>query len=169
MPDLGAFFHDAPRRPFHGKVFRLCPARFRHNTLSMSGVLLHGARYNIRSYFGALYTSLELETARLELARYYTVPPRDGFVTAAILVRLTQVVDLTRPRLLQCAGVTVADLSATEHIIPQRFGLSAWESGVEALVVPSAAVPGAKNLALFFDNQRPRWRIELQSVIEPAT
>ena len=63
-------------------VFRICPAGRVLNTLSMRGSFLHGARYNIRSYFGALYTSLERETARKEIERYYTVPPRDGFVEA---------------------------------------------------------------------------------------
>ena len=36
----------------------MCPAVFGTNLVSMRGALLHGARFNIKGYFGALYTSL---------------------------------------------------------------------------------------------------------------
>jgi RES domain-containing protein len=91
MPDLRAFFRTAPVSEFSGTVYRICPARFGGNVVSMRGSLLHGARYNIRGYFGALYTSLTKETARREMARYFTVPPIDGFVEASIGLRLSRV------------------------------------------------------------------------------
>src|SRR5580658_10307920 len=75
------------------------------------GVLyLYGARYNIRGYFGTLYTSLSKETARREMAWYFTVPPRDGFVEASIILRLRRLVDLTNRRPLRKAGITWEEL-----------------------------------------------------------
>jgi RES domain-containing protein len=98
MPDLRAFFRSAPVTEFSGTVYRICPAWDGENLLSMRGSFLHGARYNIRGYFGTLYTSLSQDTARREMARYFTAPPRDGFVEASIRVRLNRVVDLTSRR-----------------------------------------------------------------------
>ena len=164
MPDLRAFFHTAPRRQFAGVVFRICVARHGENTLSLRGSLLHGARYNLREYFGALYTSMEVETARREAARYYTVPPREGFVEARIELRLTQVVDLTNRLLLRKVKVDPDQMVGSRYWIPQEFGLRAWESGVEGLLAPSAAVTGAVNLVVLLDNQHPGWRIGLRGI-----
>ena len=75
---------------FSGTVYRICAARYGDNLVSMvsmRGSFLHGARYNIRGYFGTLYTSLSKETARREMARYFTVAPRGGFVEASIRLR----------------------------------------------------------------------------------
>jgi RES domain-containing protein len=82
MPDLRAFFRTAPMSDFSGTVYRICPARYGGNMVSMRGSLQFGARYNIRGYFGALYASLSKETARREIARYFTAPPIGGFVEA---------------------------------------------------------------------------------------
>jgi RES domain-containing protein len=84
MPDLRAYFRNAPVIEFSGTVYRICAARYASNLVSMRGSLLHGARYNIRGYFGTLYTSLSPETAAREMARYFTVPPKDGLVEASI-------------------------------------------------------------------------------------
>jgi len=81
MPDLRAYFRTAPVSEFSGTVYRICPARYVGNLVSMRGSFLHGARYNIRGYFGTLYTSLFQETARCEMARYFTAAaaqPRGG-------------------------------------------------------------------------------------------
>lgn len=161
MPDLGAFFRSAPVRDFAGTVYRICPARYADKMASMRGSLLHGARYNVRGYFGALYASLSVETARREIARYFTVPPIDGFVEASIRLRLTRVVDLTNRRLLRDAGIRWDELIEARLTIPQEIGLRAWDNGIEALLAPSAADPVECNLAVFLDNQRPSWTAEL--------
>ena len=164
MPDLAAFFRRAPRQVFSGPVFRICPEWYGGNTVSMRGSFLHGARYNLRNYFGALYTSLEIKTAWQEIARYYTVPPRNGFVEAVIELHLSRVVDLTSRRLLRTIGLGPEDLTGSRYFISQEFGLRAWEAGLEALLVPSAAVSGAANLAVFLDNQQQGWRITLREI-----
>lgn len=164
MPDLRAFFRSAPVSEFSGTVYRICPTRYTASLLSMRGSFLHGARYNIRAYFGTLYASLSRETAHREIARYFTVPPLDGFVEASIRLRLSRVVDLTNRHLLRKAAVAWEQLIETRYSITQEIGLRAWESGVEALLVPSAANPAEHNLALFLDNQHPRWRVELSKI-----
>jgi RES domain-containing protein len=166
MPDLQAFFRTAPVAAFSGTVYRICPARFGRNVASMRGSFLHGARYNIRGYFGALYTSLSRESARREMSRYFTVPPLGGFVEASIALRLSRVVDLTNRKLLRRAGIAGEQLIESRFLITQEIGLRAWENGVEALLAPSAANPQEHNLAVFLDNQHPLWRVEL--LLEPA-
>ena len=161
MPDLEAFFRSAPLTEFSGTVYRICPARYERNAVSMRGALLHGARYNIRGYFGALYTSLSPAAARREIARYFTVPPLGGFVEASIALRLGRVVDLTNRRLLRRAGIRWEQLIETRFLATQEIGLRAWESGIEALLAPSAADPAERNLAVFLDNQQPSWRVAL--------
>jgi len=71
----------------------------------MRGAYHHGGRYNLREYFGALYTSLDIATARKEAGRYYTVPPREGLVEVVMGLRLSRVVNLTRGRLAPSAAV----------------------------------------------------------------
>lgn len=153
MPDLRAILRAARHEAFSGVAYRVCPALYARNVASMRGAFQHGGRYNIRGYFGALYASLEIETARKEMARYFTVPPRDGFVEAEIEFRLHRVVDLTDRALLKKADTQWSDLVGADHMIAQEFGQRAWEIGIEALVVPSAADPKSKNLAVFLDNQ----------------
>jgi RES domain-containing protein len=163
MPDLRAFFRTAPVSEFSGTVYRICPVRYSGNLVSMRGSLLHGARYNIRGYFGALYTSVSRETARREMARYFTVPPIGGFVEASIRLRLSRVVDMGEGSLLRHAGVVRKQLIETPFMITQEIGLRAWESGIEALLAPSAANPAELNLAVFLDNQHPGWQVTLES------
>lgn len=161
MPDLRAFFRSAPVSEFSGTVYRVCPARYGGSVVSMRGSVLYGARYNIRGYFGALYTSLSKETARREMARYFTVPPIGGFVEASIGLKLSRVVDLTNRRLLRKAQVAWEQLIEAQFTVTQEIGLRAWEAGIEALLAPSAANPAESNLAVLLDNQSPLWRVEL--------
>ena len=164
MRDLQAFFRTVPRIEFHGVVHRICTYPYRDSVCSMRGSWLHGARYNLKNHFGALYTSLELTTAQAEAGRYFTVPPDCGFVAAALTLQLSRVVDLTDIRLLRRVRIPRSRLIADDHAVCQEFGWRAWEGGVEALLVPSAAVPKAKNLVIFLDRQRPCWGIKLSAV-----
>jgi RES domain-containing protein len=164
MPDLRGAFRTAPLREFSGTVYRICPSRYAANVISMRGALLHGARYNIRGYFGALYTSLARDTARREIGRYFTVAPMGGFVEASIRLRLSRVADLTDRRFLRKAGIAFGELISTRHTVTQEIGFRAWENGIEALLAPSAADPSESNLAVFLDNQQPVWEVALRSI-----
>lgn len=64
-------------------------------------------------------------------------------------------------RLLRKAGIAWEQLIGAHYTITQEIGLRAWESGVEALLAPSAAYPAERNLAVFLDNQRPLWEVAL--------
>jgi RES domain-containing protein len=161
MPDLRAFFQTAAVIEFSGTVYRICPARYTANLASMRGAFAHGARYNIRGVFGALYTSLSLETARQEIARYFTVPPMNGFIEASINLRLTRVADLTNRRLLRRAGIHHEDLIAPTFTVSQEVALRAWEAGIEGMLAPSAANFSESNLVVFLDNQHPPWTVKL--------
>jgi RES domain-containing protein len=164
MPDLRAYFRTVQVSEFSGTVYRICPARYAGNPVSMRGSFLHGSRYNIRGYFGALYTSLSVETARREMARYFTVTPQGGFVEASIRLRLNRVVDLTDTSVQRKAGIEWGQLIGTRYAITQEIGLRAWENGIEGLLAPSAARPAERNLAVFLDNQRPLWEVALTGV-----
>jgi RES domain-containing protein len=96
--------------------------------------------------------------------RYFTAPPREGFVEASIVLRLSRVVDLTDRARLRKHGLAQEDLISSDYVVPQSCALRAWEKGVEGLLVPSAARPGANNLAVLMDNQQPGWRIELRRI-----
>jgi RES domain-containing protein len=98
------------------------------------------------------------------MARYFTVPPLDGFVEASIDLRLRRVVDLTDRSLLRRARIGWKQLIHTRYFATQEIGLRAWESGMEALLVPSAANPAERNLAIFLDNQHAPWRVQLTRI-----
>ena len=101
------------------------------------------------------------------MARYFTAAPRGGFVEASILLRLNRVVDLTNTRLLRRPGIEWGQLIGTRYAITQEIGLRAWESGIEALLAPSAAHPAERHLAVFLDNQCPLWEVALTDVSIP--
>ena len=164
MTDLRPFLERAPIVEFQGSVHRLSVSIYRNRALSMIGAWNRGARYNIRNYFGALYTALDPDTARAEMRRYFTVEPDCGFVETIADLRLSRVVDLTAHRLGR-TGIRRRDLVADSYTVCQEFGLRAWEIGLEGLLVPSAAVRGRKNLVVFLDNQQPGWGIRLRNVI----
>lgn len=169
MANLLAFFRSAPVQEFSGTVYRICVGRYAGNVVSMRGSFLHGARYNIRGYFGALYTSLSKDLARREIAQYFTVPPIDGFVEASIGLRLNRVVDLTNRTLLRKARIRWDELIQAGYSVTQEVGLRAWESEIEALLAPSAVNPSAQNLVVFLDNQHPLWRIQLAGIVTHAS
>jgi RES domain-containing protein len=85
-------------------------------------------------------------------------------VEASIALRLSRVLDLTDRRLLRKAGVSWDQLIGPRCSIAQEIGLRAWESGIEALLAPSAAHPADLNLAVFLDNQQPLWEVALASI-----
>lgn len=84
---------------------------------------------------------------------------------ASIGLKLTRVVDLTNRKLLRKARVTWEQLIETQYTVTQEIGLRAWETGIEALLAPSAANPTERNLTVFLDNQNLLWRVELTNIV----
>ena len=147
---------DLPRSRVSAVIFRI--VREGLDPLGTAGSLEAGGRFNPPHEFGALYASLQATTAAKEVARGLRQRGVDpaGFPESAwwiyeLEVTSESVLDLTDPEVLQKAGIqqgslTGADISATQEIARQ-----ARTQGYEALLVPSAAAPGSKNLVLFVD------------------
>ncbi|MBA3234480.1 MAG: RES domain-containing protein, partial [Chloroflexi bacterium] len=71
---------------------------------------------------------------------------------STIRVRLSRVLDLTRPDVCAALGVSENDLTDDEVALPQAIGEAAHHLGYEAILAPSAAGDG-NVLAIFLDNR----------------
>ena len=131
--------------------------------MATTGSLKAGGRFNPPNEFGALYTSLEPNTAAKEVARGLRqrgVDP-DQFPEGAwwvyeLEVKLESVLDLTDADVLQKSGIPENSLIGTDVNATRQIAAEARERGYEALLVPSAAVAGSKNLVIFLDKASSR-------------
>ncbi|PYU26520.1 MAG: hypothetical protein DMG30_01940 [Acidobacteria bacterium] len=152
---------DLPRSPLSAVVFRV--VREGLDPLLTTGSLRAGGRFNSPNEFGALYTSLEPATAAKEVARGLRqrgVDP-DQFPEGAwwvyeLEVKLGSVLDLTEAAVLQNSGLQGGSLTGGDVIATREIATQAREQGYEALLVPSAAVAGSKNLVIFLDRALAR-------------
>lgn len=147
---------DLPRVPLTAVVIRVVQAGL--DPLGTEGSLKAGGRWNPPNEFGALYTSLEAATAAKEVARGLrqrgidpTAFPPDAWWAYELEVMLDRVIDLTNPDVLQTIGVSQDSLTGPDLDIAREIAGQARERGYEALLVPSAADPGSKNLVMFVD------------------
>lgn len=155
-----------PTRALWGQFYRMVPRHLRDRAVSTEGSELYGGRYNQKSAFGALYCGDTPALCRAEV-RKATAGRRLGpFMLATIRVELRRVLDLTDHAVLVRLGLRPDDLVGPNWAPTQELGRRAREAGFEALLVPSAAAPGA-NLVLFPDRLGPASAIELLAV-EPA-
>jgi RES domain-containing protein len=170
MPELRAFFPFRANPSIHRYRLPHLPRAIQRKCGFHARVLAaRSAVQHSRLLRSALHTSLSKETARREMARYFTVPPIGGFVEASIDLQLNRVLDLTDRKLLRRVKITWNQLVQAGFYATQEIGLRAWEGGMEALLVPSAADPAERNLAVFLDNQRPQWRVHLTKVaVQPG-
>ena len=147
---------DLPRSPLFAVVFRV--VREGLDPLATTGSLRAGGRFNPPNEFGALYTSFEETTAAKEVARGLKqrgidpdqFPDRAWWVYE-LEVKLESVLDLTDADVLQKSGLQRDSLTGSDVIATREIAAKAREHGYEALLVPSAAAPGSKNLVIFFD------------------
>jgi RES domain-containing protein len=131
--------------------------------LATTGSLNAGGRFNPPNEFGALYTSLEPNTAAKEVARGLRqrgVDP-DQFPEGAwwvyeLEVKLESVLDLTDADVLQKSGIPENSLIGTDVNATRQIAAEPRKRGYEALLVPSAAVAGSKNLVIFLDKASSR-------------
>lgn len=164
MPDIVRFFSRVPVRPFTGTVFRAVSNEHASQPLSMRGSVLFGGRYNLEGYFGSLYASLDKATPAAEIMRASGRVLDNPYLLASLRVRFSRTVDLTNPMTLRLGHITAESLISNSYVATVELGLRAWEAGIEALLVPSAALPGAVNLVAFLDNQKPKWLVELEAL-----
>ncbi|MCC6428548.1 MAG: RES family NAD+ phosphorylase [Phycisphaerales bacterium] len=148
-----------------GIVYRCTSVQYAASAdlLSGKGALRRAGRWNPTGLAAVVYASLEPEHAISEsLAdhRYHGIPVQEAMprVIAAIEVSLKKVVDLNVEKICAIWGTSTQQLvkldwrgSATE---PLTHGIAraCFQAGVEALLVPSAAVRSGRNLVMFPQN-----------------
>ena len=168
--------------PFEGVCFRNVRPGFAtpQQILSAEGSFRYGGRYNFRNTLTVLYLSCDIHTCLEETTRSLRVSglevaealPR---TVIGIQVRLSRVLDLTNPRIRHRLGVIKRELVETdwefiqnvlgEESLTQQLGRFARDAGLEALLVPSAALPRTgKNLDIFPDRLLPTSSLHVVNV-----
>lgn len=152
---------DLPRTALSITVFRV--VREGLDPLATTGSLKSGGRFNPPNEFGALYTSLEATTAAKEVARGLRQRgvdpdqfPKGVWWVYELEVKLDSVLDLTDADVLQNSGIPENSLTGSDVNATRAVAAEARERGYEALLVPSAAVSGSKNLVIFLDKVSAR-------------
>jgi RES domain-containing protein len=151
------------RQRIIGAVFRADhPA---HTDLSRTAEASRGepGRFNT-SRFGAVYLSREPETALEELRRNNgtVVHPCALFVVGLSAERT---IDLSIDTELERWGLTRADLTSDDRSRSQKMAESAFDSGAEAIMWPSATGRGM-SLAVFLDRLDSNSRLDLLHTFE---
>jgi RES domain-containing protein len=134
--------------------------------LSGEGSLKYGGRWNARGSFPVIYSSTQPGTAveeAFQLATEYELAPDDlkPRLTCGIEWNLSRVIDLTGSNLppwLKLADWMQENFSRINdsgcETLCQALGRAARNSGMSALICPSARVAGGVNLVAFRDRLR---------------
>jgi RES domain-containing protein len=158
--------------PFNEDCFRNVQPKFaiKIEVSSARGSRIVGGRYNFKGTYEVLYLSCDpahcleetLKSHRSTKSSVATALPR---TVVAFRVSLSRVLDLTDTRQRRRLGISNSVLVGTDWVRyqdvdqreapTQRIGRLAREAGFEAILVPSAAVPGGKNLNIFPDRVLP--------------
>lgn len=155
-PAQEAALKAAPLFRYTGIVTRFVAMRYRRSIISPIGAWSVGQRWNPRGV-PALYTSVERLTACSEFTQNFDDNDAVGLcLMASIAVDNLRYVDLTTDAELGRLGTSVAAVTAPrdpgEVTDSVRIGGSTAALGIAALLVPSAAHPGGRNLVLFPEN-----------------
>lgn len=139
---------------FRGRVWRHIPKG--GHVLNFHHLLHAGGRFNRAGEYGALYTSLSVDGARAEHAKWLERaaaqkidPPRD---LVAIDLAVRPVVNLSDPAVRQDLGVDVAVITsdrAQARETCRRIADLVRSLGVWAIRHPSAAADGEENLVIY--------------------
>lgn len=131
------------------------------------GSFLRGGRFNRIGHFHVLYLSTDEETCLAEMKKYAdrgSLPLKKPtpYTLAPWEVKLTKVLDLTDDEVRQKLQIDEDMICKTDwetlqnyyeiQASTQRLGEVARDSGFAALLTPSAARTGGKNLSVFVDN-----------------
>lgn len=150
---------EAGASDFEGEVFRHTSPQYAEISMDL---LAHtertGYRFNPPGEFGAIYLSLDRDTAVRELRRlaaYNDLPlsalmPRNLIIAR---VRLQRVLNLCADEGRRTYAITQEELEASDWSACQAVARRARSHGYEAIHYPSATGAG-ENLALFLDRLR---------------
>lgn len=138
---------------------------------ALAGSRRVGGRFNPAGEFGAIYPSLDLETAVAELVRR---ADRTGVELDQLLPRILLTIDIRLQKVLDLAdgevrdnwGVTKEDLASDDHRPCRDVGRAARRAGYEAILFPSAARESGRNLAVFLDRLTPTSRLDIVEIRE---
>lgn len=172
---LAAALRRVPPRAFSGIVFRSASPAFAasRELLSGEGVRRHGGRWNPPGLFAAVYASLSPETAIAEALshfRHYGIPDADAMprVLVAVELELAAVVDLSVGWARRVLRVSRRRMRAEpwrrlqddgREALTQSIGRSAFEAGLEGLLVSSAADRKGTNAVVFPARLQPESRL----------
>lgn len=151
-------------QPFEGTAYRSTTPRYATETDAVSGEgsSKYGGRWNPVGLV-TIYASLSLETAMAETlayARYYRLPVQSVMPRTfiALKVQVQRLLDLTQEQVREALPMTEDSLLRSdwrremvrgEIAITQAIGRAAYDAGLEAILVPSAAQKGGQNLIAF--------------------
>ncbi len=155
---------------WQGDVYRLAHPKYAgpSDFISGAGAKLNGGRWNPPFGVPTLYAASSPELATEEtfaMARKFGFAPRKLLprVTRAIYVRVSRLVDTTDGHIRKSLVVSRQRMLDTdwrqanaqgEEALTQAIGRAAAETGLEGLIVASAARPDEFNLVIFVDNLR---------------
>jgi RES domain-containing protein len=147
-------FGAAPRKSVSAVFYRVVFKGI--DPLSTLGSVQNGGRYNSPGVTGVLYTSVASETAIGEVARGLIargINPQSydagDWWLYELEVSLDAVLDLTDPAVTSQLEVNSQNLVQADPSYARQIGKQANDAGYEAMIVPSAAHPGEKNLVIF--------------------
>lgn len=151
---------------WQGDAWRIHRARYRADdpggSLKVSGRYHYGSDLFPEGHvWAALYLALAPETALAELVRHIApdlLPALNNYRLSRLSLDLDDVIDLREPELL---NVGLDDLcSDTDHELTRSLGRAAFDSGAEAILIPSATRLG-DNIVVFPDNILTESRIQV--------
>jgi len=137
---------------FTGNVYRYTLPEYSEGTWSIYPSNIAADHRYSPSGVGAVYAGTSSETANAEVASYSAL---EGKILVINNVKISNVLDLTDPAARQALGITVNDITNTNHggdayTTTQRIGAWARDQGYNAIIAPSAQNPsGAPNLISF--------------------
>ena len=147
---------------FRGRAYR--HVSLTQSPISGEGARVHGGRWNPPESFPTLYLALDRPTALAELKR---TALRFGISPEQLLPRavyryeivLHQCLDLRDQSSRAAAGLSLDTIRSEDQRRCQGVALAAHYLGLEGLIAPSAAGPGA-TIAVFIDRLHANSRIE---------
>jgi RES domain-containing protein len=134
--------------------------------LSGEGSRLWGQRWNPPGLFRTVYLSLDRQTAEEEALaqnRRQGLPDIEALplVLTGARVSVSRLLDLSLGKVRTILRVSAARMRTEPHdpgpeSVTQAIGRLAYSEGYQGLLVPSAAVPGRRNLVIFPEKLSPR-------------
>ncbi|HUU03851.1 MAG TPA: RES family NAD+ phosphorylase [Myxococcota bacterium] len=141
----------------NGRWYRTVKYKRRRQVSSTKGSSIVEGRYHTTDKDSVLYLSDYPSLSMDESTQAFkTVPIKDSaWYTATFNVELSQVLDLTDPKILGRLGIMPTDLVQPKPMgyrLPQQLAEKARASGFEAILAPSARFgTSGKNLVVFVE------------------